>query len=230
MIRIARCRYAIDAAHLRALAACAPALPPAIQRASLKRQIEFLAGRRCAARALRSAGCAQPGQLGIANDRTPLWPDGYTGSISHDDGLAIAVVSAAAGVSIGVDIQRPIAADDHLQHSIGSPSEHQLVAGPHAATALWTLKESLFKALSPRIEDRCDFRDFELVGFEPARGFAELKIVRTLGSRLPAGALHNARLMRSHRRFGAWALSQDLRASACEARNGAAIVAAVIGE
>ena len=230
MIRIARCRYAIDAAHLRALSACAPALPPAIQRAPLKRQIEFLAGRRCAERALRSAGCVQPGLLGIANDRTPLWPAGYTGSISHDDGLAIAVASAATNVAIGVDIQRPIVSADPVQLSVGSEREHRLIAHPQAATALWTLKESLFKSLSARIEGRCGFRDFELVGFDRTRGLAQLKLVRPIGSGLPAASIHAARLIRAGTRFGALALSWAPARPACSPHNRAAIVAAVIGE
>jgi 4'-phosphopantetheinyl transferase EntD len=64
--------YRLDEAQRSALAIGASALPPSIQRAALKRQIEFRAGRRCAERALRAAGCVDASPLAIAGDRTPL--------------------------------------------------------------------------------------------------------------------------------------------------------------
>ena len=204
-LRFASCRYRLDASQRSALAACATALPPSIRRASLKRQIEFMAGRRCAERALRSAGCADAAPIAIADDRTPLWPAGYTGSISHGDGLAIAAVSASPGIAIGLDVQSRLSGEqaDALASRISTVDECRRLAQPfgsrwdrrEAITVLWTLKESVYKALSRRIETPCGFDDFELLDFSVGSGEARLRLRRDLGSGLRAGSAHSARTL-----------------------------------
>ena len=65
-------------------------LPEPLRAAAPKRQREFLAGRHCAAHALRTAGL--PETVGL-QDRAPIWPKGAVGSISHSDARVVAVVS-----------------------------------------------------------------------------------------------------------------------------------------
>ena len=47
-----------------------------------KRQREFAAGRRAGRSALAAVG-ALNAEIPRAEDRSPVWPDGFTGSISH---------------------------------------------------------------------------------------------------------------------------------------------------
>ncbi len=198
-LRFAGCRYRLDAAQLPALAAGTHALPPSLQRATLKRQIEFIAGRRCAERALRAAGCANAALLAIANDRQPLWPAGYTGSISHSDGLAIAAVGASPDIAVGLDVQGRLSPGqaEALAAQIATADERRRLGAQFdhrgAITLLWALKESVYKALSRRIETPCGFDDVELLDFSADTGEARLRLRRALGDGLPAGSAHAAR-------------------------------------
>src|SRR5260370_12550496 len=71
-------------------------LPQALRYATQKRQREFLAGRWCAEEALQCLGAGST-HVAMAEDRTPIWPDGVVGSITHTDDFAAAAVAWAAG-------------------------------------------------------------------------------------------------------------------------------------
>jgi 4'-phosphopantetheinyl transferase EntD len=76
-----------------------------VERAVEKRRNEFAAGRVCARRALSTIGFADLPLL-ATRDRTPLWPIGAIGSISHTDGYCIAVAGLASNFcGIGVDVE-----------------------------------------------------------------------------------------------------------------------------
>lgn len=66
-----------------------------------KRQSEHLAGRIAAVYALREVGETETPAIG--DQRQPLWPAPWYGSISHCERSALAVVSAGP---VGVDIER----------------------------------------------------------------------------------------------------------------------------
>src|SRR5690606_7567998 len=59
-----------------------------------KRQTEFLAGRLCAHEALRRL-LGVPSIPAVAEDRSPCWPSGVVGSITHGGGWA-GVIAARA--------------------------------------------------------------------------------------------------------------------------------------
>src|SRR5437667_3257012 len=70
------------------------ALPPTIEQAVPKRRLEFAAGRQCAHEALRVlAPLDGHSPIGIALDRSPVWPPGFVGSIAHTQGFASAAVA-----------------------------------------------------------------------------------------------------------------------------------------
>ena len=74
-------------------------LPPeaqAIDHAVPKRRREFTAGRTAARRACARLG-VWAGALPVAADRTPVWPEGVVGSISHSD-LSCAVLAGRRGI------------------------------------------------------------------------------------------------------------------------------------
>jgi 4'-phosphopantetheinyl transferase EntD len=66
-------------------------------------------------------------------------------------------------------------------------------------TLLWTLKESVYKALSRRIETPCGFDDVELLDFSIDTGEARLRLRRALGAGLHAGSAHSARALARRR-------------------------------
>ena len=129
-----------------------------------KRQAEHLAGRIAAAYALREVGEKQPPAIG--DQRQPLWPTPWFGSISHCGQRALAVI---ADRPVGVDIERrftpQMAAE--LEDSIISPAEKTalLRSGlpfPLALTLAFSAKESAFKASPPEIQNGVGFSDFEV--------------------------------------------------------------------
>jgi 4'-phosphopantetheinyl transferase EntD len=110
------------------------------------RLAEFATGRVAARRALRSLG-HDPVALPVGPDRAPIWPVGIAGSITHADGIAVAV--ARWGRPIGIDIEEdtPLALDlwpvicDQSELDRLPPSDRgRMVRHVFAA------KEALFKA------------------------------------------------------------------------------------
>ncbi|MDU2478314.1 MAG: enterobactin synthase subunit EntD [Klebsiella sp.] len=131
-----------------------------------KRQAEHLAGRIAAVYALREVGEKQPPAIG--DQRQPLWPTPWFGSISHCAQRALAVI---ADRPVGVDIERrftpQMAAE--LEDSIISPAEKTalLRSGlpfPLALTLAFSAKESGFKA---------DFQIVDITASTLALEFAE---------------------------------------------------------
>lgn len=132
---------------------------------SRKRQTEHLAGRIAAVYALQEVG--EKDVPAIGDERQPLWPAPWYGSISHCERSALAVVSAQP---IGVDIERimtpSLAAD--LESSIINSEEKSLLAASGltpelALTLAFSAKESAFKACPLRVQAGIGFTDFKLV-------------------------------------------------------------------
>ena len=141
-------------------------LPDALRTAVPKRQSEYLAGRLCAAHALRAMGL--PETVGI-NDRAPVWPQGAVGSISHSDNRAIAVVSRdLAGLGVDVEPLMTAAQAKDVRDIVLTAAE--TTRGPrHLSpeaflTLAFSAKESVYKALSPHLSQMPSFHDVNLLG------------------------------------------------------------------
>lgn len=165
-------------------------LPEDLRGAVPKRRSEFLAGRACAALALRQAGQEEdvPRQ-----GRTPVWPAGIAGSITHSRDRAIAAVSTHYG-ALGLDCEALVAPDRALQLAAAIFSEAESRLRPEALpfasffTLVFSAKEALYKALSARLTRIPDFREVTLTGLQPGR----------MGLVLD-GQSHSARFRLSHR-------------------------------
>lgn len=122
-----------------------------------KRRAEFLAGRYCAHQALHRLD--RSGPVGIGPDRSPAWPVGVTGSISHSAHHAVAIATCDPRViGVGIDIEAPIAAAalDELRSQILTPHEQARLRRPELTpqtllTLVFSTKESFFKALYPSV-------------------------------------------------------------------------------
>ncbi len=150
-------------------------LPQSLGRAVAKRQAEFIAGRYCAMQALKIAGL--PVQQPVINpDRSPQWPAGVYGSISHSKGVAIAAVSQQ--YYIGLDLEarmsdktaanvasRILTQDEQQRFGTGNAVE------PDLLTQIFSLKESFYKAAYPQIQR---FFGFEAVSVQRLDGEAGL--------------------------------------------------------
>lgn len=134
---------------------------PMLARAVMSRKAEHLAGRIAAVHALRHAGGpATP--PGIGAHREPLWPAGFTGSITHAGNLALAAVKPTGErfSSLGIDYQPLLTANDaqKLADGVLSGDERariQAASVPFhlALSQIFSAKESLFKALFPAVQN-----------------------------------------------------------------------------
>lgn len=136
--------------------------PKQLTLAVVKRKAEYLAARYAAQRALRSFGCNEI--PGTSPDRSPIWPSEWCGSLSHADECAIAVVAPKKlGMTPGIDLE--LFAPQTMKetaHVFASADEKFLLAnsGIDYTTALliiFSVKESLFKALYPEVGHFFDF-------------------------------------------------------------------------
>jgi 4'-phosphopantetheinyl transferase EntD len=151
----------------------------AVAAAGTARQAEFRAGRRAARQALARLGCSdQP--IRIGEDREPIWPSGYTGSISHCRTLCAAIVARTCDhTGLGLDIEPSADLDPDLIDQICRPPE--LAAGVsftfaagvrlHRPKLLFVIKEAVFKAYFPQTRHYLDFHDVTVTLHPPSRSF-----------------------------------------------------------
>ena len=169
--------------------------PASIQRSVAKRQAEFLAGRVCARAALQQLeglDCVPA----IGEDRAPVWPAHISGSITHSTGRAAAIVANKAHWrGLGMDLENLLNFEraERLAGEILTPPELQRMAAAgseHLAllvTLTFSVKESLFKALYPIVQQRFYFEHAEVLEWS-ADGQVRLRLLTDLSSEWRNGA------------------------------------------
>lgn len=141
-------------------------LPTNLEQATKNRKIEFFAGRVCAETAFERLS-GKKIRIASSPDRSPVWPSGFVGSISHCEGFATAVVAAKSAVNgIGVDAEILISPSQVslLSDMFILPEELNLIQSDHwsnskFATLIFSAKESIFKCFYPHIKSYFDFKD-----------------------------------------------------------------------
>ncbi|WP_333850782.1 enterobactin synthase subunit EntD [Leclercia sp.] len=157
-----------------------------LSQAGRKRKADHLAGRIAAFHALNRKTIP-----GIGSSGEPQWPAGIAGSISHSGTQAVAICSKN-GI-VGIDCEAII--DEHeareIQDGVIDMREAQLLAEcgfpfDLAFTLAFSAKESLFKALFPRVQ--------AWMGFDSARvtSLAAHTLTLTLTCPLPPFAQNQA--------------------------------------
>lgn len=136
----------------------------AMGRAIVRRQREYAAGREAARRAMRLIGWPEA-PVPSAPDRSPQWPPGLIGSISHTrDACLVLVAPCARFLGIGVDIDMHEPVEPHLWPLICTPAEQEaLVTWPEserglAVIRLFSAKEAVFKWQFPLHGRMLDFQ------------------------------------------------------------------------
>jgi len=163
-----------------------------LQRSVAKRQAEYLAGRVCARAALQRLD-GRDYVPGTHADRSPIWPAGIHGSITHGKGWAAAVV-AADGACRGLGLDQEALLDDaraeRLMGEILTPPERERLHRSQlglTVTLTFSLKESLFKALYPLTRQRFYFEHAEVLAWS-ADGHARLRLLTDLSPQWQHGA------------------------------------------
>lgn len=173
-------------------------LPGRLKQAVLRRQVDFLAGRLCARHALRAAGFSGAVAIAIGERGQPLWPQGFVGSISHCDGLAIAAVGSSdrfAGIGLDVEQEMAESVSREIGDQVASAGERNL--GPREGlpaapwlSLLFSGKESLFKALYPSVGAYFDFLDAGVTGLDVRSGMFALRLHVALSPQHGAGSVY----------------------------------------
>lgn len=133
----------------------------AMVRALPSRRAEFAAGRAAARAALAALGLA-PAAVPMAPDRSPVWPPGVAGSITHADGIALAVAArSSAHAALGLDAEPDAALPEDLAGEVLSLGERAHCAGQpdpgRAARLVFAAKEAAYKAQHPLSGRLLDF-------------------------------------------------------------------------
>lgn len=136
-----------------------------IRQAVPRRQREFAAGRQAARQAMAQIGWP-PAAIPSAADRSPIWPEGLTGSISHTRHACVAVVGPCEDISaIGIDLEDDVAMEPALWSTICTPAEAAFVSTRPAeirgrlVTWLFSAKEAFYKWQYPRTRRMLEFQD-----------------------------------------------------------------------
>ncbi|MBX2878738.1 MAG: 4'-phosphopantetheinyl transferase superfamily protein [Granulosicoccus sp.] len=166
-----------------------------IQRSMELRRNTFSTGRASARVALANAGI-EPVALLRLEDGSVQWPDGIIGSITHTDYWAVSAVALSAmteATAIGIDLEPIRALDQGVIELIATSEERDEIADQASpawhATALFSLKESIYKCLRPSYGQFIEFHDVQIKGV--ASGRPELRFIsRDLLRRYNENKLH----------------------------------------
>ena len=134
-----------------------------VKNAVFSRRQEFARGRGAARLALAQLGCPKVA-IAARPDRTPIWPDGYVGSISHCNGFCGAVVCKIADLSaIGFDaevLSSSTTEIDSLMFSREERSHFSTLPALHNWRIIaFSAKEAFYKFYYPKSGHRLTFLD-----------------------------------------------------------------------
>jgi len=173
-------------------------LPRRLRTATRTRQLEFLAGRACAALAIAQLNEGLRGTVPrLLRSGAPGFPPGTTGSISHAAGFVTAAAASRSAIdAIGIDseliaaarrasrVASRVATRLELRGAVDRASLDRTTA----VTLLFSAKESLFKAVYSRVGRPFDFLDayVEAIG-DGSSGRLRARLCVTLGPRARQG-------------------------------------------
>ncbi|QNW96285.1 4'-phosphopantetheinyl transferase superfamily protein [Acinetobacter seifertii] len=145
--------------------------PLKIAQARVERKNEYLCGRVLAKAVLNHHfGLDQP--ITSMHEPLPIWPTHVLGSISHSQNKLIVALSSHA-VYLGIDIEHWVTSEfaQESAHLILTPSEFDLWKTKaceffdfaHYVSLIFSVKESLYKAVYPTAKQYIDFLEASIV-------------------------------------------------------------------
>lgn len=148
--------------------------PLKIAQARVERKNEYLCGRVLAQAVLNHHfGLDQP--ITSMYEPLPIWPSHVLGSISHSQNKLIVALSSNA-VYLGIDIEHWVTSEfaQESAHFILTPSEFDLWKNKaceffdfaHYVSLIFSIKESLYKAVYPTAKQYIDFLEASIVDID----------------------------------------------------------------
>jgi 4'-phosphopantetheinyl transferase EntD len=180
----------------------------AVEFSVAKRKQEFAAGRAAARQALSALG--RPNASILVNaDRSPRWPNGFVGSITHCSRFCGAVVAtetqlagigfdAEVAIDLSIDIQRAVCTQREMEGFPQSGPAEGLVWPQIAFCA----KEALYKCYYPIAHDFLNFSDVLIRFYSAEDGGLSV---------FTAASLSNKKLCEVAEKFiGRWSIHQGV--------------------
>jgi enterobactin synthetase component D len=182
----------IDVAELARLGV---RLPTKMEKVVPKRQLEYLIGRYAATLACRDAGAVGDVEIAMSSDRSPIWPLGLVGSITHADGFVSAAVADSKAIrSLGIDSEKIMTAKtlSSIGKMVASESERAIgrlieLSESEMITLLFSAKESIYKSLYPMVNCFFDFDDVEIYRIDGHKKHFFFRLNRDLSSEFCVG-------------------------------------------
>lgn len=159
-----------------------------IENANHKRQAEFISGR-----LLASLATGEPNFLIRNSDGSPRWPEGFSGSITHNKNYVFLITSDASR-RLGIDLEYFISDISYqaiMNRLITTDEKKWINSLPKKkrkpiVTLIFSAKEALFKSISPDISIKSNFLAFSVIS-KPKKNSLEIYINQDLSKTLPKG-------------------------------------------
>ena len=154
--------------------------------AVLIRRQEFFAGRVCAALAYKKITTKDLTELAANEDRSPRWPAGIVGSISHNENYVVAELSAKFS-GLGIDLATLGSVSQNLHSSVCNSDDITKVSEITDAdllTFIFSFKESLFKAIYPQVKIFFDFQSASVVNIDFAKKTFQISLSEKIATLL----------------------------------------------
>lgn len=190
-----------------------PAESTAVAHAIPRRQREFAAGRESVRHAMRLIGWPEMA-VPSAADRSPIWPAGLVGSISHSSTACVAMVAPKRIIaSIGVDIEDHRQINPDLWEMICTREERAaLEKQPEAergliVAQLFSAKEAVYKWQYPLTGRMLDFQEVHIELQPDGRHF-----VARIASPVPSTSsvkVTQGRLAKDSQHIVSWVISRS---------------------
>lgn len=181
----------------------------AIEGAATTRVEQFTAGRVCSRLALSRFGVASTTPILRGEDRAPIWPKGYVGSITHTDTWCAAAVARDDVMrAIGIDLEPATPLKEALWRRVCTRAERERLRElPNSGLMgkiLFSAKESVYKC---QYTLTAQFLGFQAVEVEVGDGLFRAVFQQGVGEFQPGDVME-----------GKYLVEDGLVASACELR------------
>jgi len=149
-----------------------------------ERAREYLLGRLCANNAFGLLTGTELLNLPTDSDRSPMWPPGFVGSISHDKNwVGVAVANCSDLIGLGIDFEVKGRAKLEVKKQITNSRDITSCANysdEELITIIFSIKECLYKALYPSVKMFFGFEDAAVTALDPIEKTFSVALLKDL--------------------------------------------------
>ncbi len=166
-------------------------IPSEVHNFHPQRREEFILGRLCSSLAFKDYFKQDLFDLPVSPDRSPLWPRGVLGSITHSKNFVGAAVSESTRLhGIGIDFEEigrtKIELSSHIR-GLEDVKSHKDFTTEELLTLIFSFKESLYKALYPQVKIFFGFHDAAVCEIDSIQGEFKIKLLKDLSQDFKVG-------------------------------------------